>query len=311
MADIGYRGSRAGSAEQISSQQQAAASARAAVEAARISQEMQQSMQQATQNAEENKDRSAINFLYTGDVRRKGWLLTTEKRKYKLKNNLYTEQDKESVEPLVFNVNPASYQFDNPFRQNVVQAKGGPVVHTFRDPKHNNTNLGYPTINIEMSSGSLMPRPNSYKDIKEKNVKYWKPSPNVGNFYKWLEIVQEDTVYQVGDDILPNYQIIEMSTLLFPHITLKGFFVQNANWSENAENPAEIQNWQTQFLIYETYPSLKGQNLSSLYADYEKWYNDYDKPGNSYDYLDNLSPEERRQAFANMTTEEYLEAIRR
>lgn len=211
---------------------------------------------------------SDYNFLYTGNVYRNAWSITTKKRQ-----NKYAKTRDSKYAPLYFNVNPASYQFDNPFRQNVVQAKGGPVVHTFRDPKRDQSNLGFPTINIEMSSGSLMPRATAFGE-EAKTDQYWISSPNVSNFYKWLEIIQEDTVYQDGDNILPNYQIIEMSTVLFPHITLKGYFTQNANWSENAENPNEIQNWQVQFLIYDTIPTLKGQDLSALYNGYEKWFNE-------------------------------------
>lgn len=258
MPDRGYSSSRAGSAEQISSQQQAAANSQAAAEAYRLSLQRQESLQQAHDNAIE----ADINLRYTGNVHRTAWRLTTTRRQLM------------NIEPLVFNVNPASYQFDNPFRQTVVQAKGGPVVHTFRDPHNNQTNLGYPTINIEMSSGSLMPRPSSYQEIKEGEVKHWTPSPNVSNFYKWLEIVQEDYVYQDEQgNIQPNYQIIEMSTLLFPRIILEGYFVTNANWSEQAENPAEVQNWQTQFLIYNTTPTLKNQDLSGLFNHYEEEFN--------------------------------------
>ena len=207
-------------------------------------------------------------FRYGDTVHRTAWTITTERRRKMRAANPSDDR----YAPLVFRVNPASYQFDNPFRQNVAQAKGGPVVHTFRDVHHNYSNLGYPTINIEMSSGSLMPRATVFgKEAAESQ--HWNMSPNVANFYRWLEIIQEDTVYNASTtgtpDIQPNYQIINMQTLLFPNITLYGYFVQNANWSEQAENPAEVQNWQVQFLIHKTFPTLKGANLQQLYHAYD------------------------------------------
>lgn len=269
-------------AEQLSSQAQAARNAGLAqqqVAAARVAGEMQEQIN--------GIDSEGYTYdLYDNKRVRTAWVLTTTRRRYLAsqesedyrEGNSYQEYSPDhkwtdDTAPLIFNVNPNSYQLDNPFRQNVVDTKGGPVVHTYRDPNRGYTNFGFATMNIEMSSGSLMPRAR-YRLKQNNQQQAWTMPPSVGNFYRFLEIVQEDTVYERDGEILPNYQIIKMSTLLFPRLTLYGFFIQNANWSEQAENPTEVQNWQVQFKIYKTTPSITIDQLRQLYSKWEQDYND-------------------------------------
>ena len=219
---------------------------------------------------------------------RTAWVLTTVRRRHNYQyaqlnhSGSKTPEDVSAYDsshewsdknaPLIFNVNPNSYQMDNPFRQQVVEAKGGPVIHTFRDPNRGYTNFGFATMNIEMSSGSLMPWA-TFKGEQAVTGQKFKMPPSVGNFYRFLEIVQEDTVYDNEGTIMPNYQIIRMSTLLFPRLTLYGFFIQNSNWSEQAEQPTEVQNWQVQFKVYKSTPSLTINQIQNLYANWETDYN--------------------------------------
>ena len=267
-------------AEQLSSQAQAARNAGLAqqqVAAARVAGEMQENVRQ------QNEGNEAYTYdLYDNKIVRTAWVLTTARRQYLASQesdyeygNSYQDNNdwNDDTAPLIFNVNPNSYQLDNPFRQNVVDTKGGPVIHTYRDPNRGYTNFGFATMNIEMSSGSLMPRA-KFKLKQHNQEQSWTMPPSVGNFYRFLEIVQEDTVYQRENQILPNYQIIKMSTLLFPRLTLYGYFIQNANWSEQAENPTEVQNWQVQFKIYKTTPAITIDELRQLYSKWEQDYND-------------------------------------
>ena len=127
---------------------------------------------QAAYNASEaaSSASKAYDYIkYYTSRTRTAWVLTTTRRQYMANQesdeegefeygNSYQDYspdhqwDDENA-PLIFNVNPNSYQMDNPFRQNVVDTKGGPVIHTFRDPKRGYTNFGFATMNIEMSSG--------------------------------------------------------------------------------------------------------------------------------------------------------------
>lgn len=273
------------SAEQLASQQQAAVSG-AATEAERRAAESFANAMDTAKSA----DLARQLYAYENTRNRTAWILTTARREYNKNNNGYPySNDVEGNEKsetnavnnwtdknasLVFNVNPTSYQMDNPFRQQVVDTKGGPIIHTFRDPARGYTNFGFATMNIEMSSGSMMPRAQLIGAKALSGSQHWNMPPAVGNFYRWLEIVQEDTVYEDNEgNILPNYQIIKMSTLLFPRLTMYGYFITNANWSEQAENPAEIQNWQTAFKIYKTSPSLTIDQISQLYSKWEEEYN--------------------------------------
>lgn len=267
-------------AQQLASQAQAARAG---------SQQAAQDAYNAAKESEESEVAPYDYIKYYTSRTRTAWVLTTTRRQYMANQesdeegdfeygNSYQEfssdqQWDDENAPLIFNVNPNSYQMDNPFRQNVVDTKGGPVIHTFRDPKRGYTNFGFATMNIEMSSGSMMPWA-KYSTGRNNRRQGWTMPPSIGNFYRFLEIVQEDTVYERDRETLPNYQIIKMSTLLFPKLTLYGYFIQNANWSEQAENPTEVQNWQVQFKIYKTSPALTIDQIRQLYA---KWEEDYNK----------------------------------
>lgn len=176
---------------------------------------------------------------------------------------------------LAFNVNPSSYQIENQFRQQIVQAKGGPVIHTFRDPNRGNTNLGFATINMEMSSGSIYPiyKPTSFGNAYED----WKPSfqgtipKGVVTFYKFLEFIQGDMLYtDFSGDTQVNYQILTINTLLFPHLVLYGFFITDNNYGETADNPTEITSWNSKFQIYKSEPSLTLEGIQGLEQEWKQ-----------------------------------------
>lgn len=198
----------------------------------------------------EQKDRELIEGYDSRDITRTPWTLTTEEFKSR------------GEEPLQFYINPSSYSLENPLRQQIVQAKGGPVVHTFRDPRRGNTNMGFASMNMDLQSGSLLPVP-VYKSVD--NQEYKMPG-SLDVFYEWLKIIQQDQLWlnPETNEYEENYQILTINTLIFPHLVMYGFFVENANFGESSESPSEIQTWTGKFLIYKTTPPLTLDAISSL-----------------------------------------------
>lgn len=190
--------------------------------------------------------------------------------------HLYTEYSKmlatkqgisiyEYEDCINFYCNPSHYAIDLPFRQSEAKAKGGPVLHTFRDVHRQNTNLDFGTINITFETGSILPR------------KYHKSSQTgfpegLGNYFKYLEIVQQDRVYRNDDnEIVPNYIVLEMNTLAFPNLTMYLYPLDKTGHTENADNPSELTEWVGNFKILKTEPSIFSGNGGIFEALRNSW----------------------------------------
>jgi len=203
---------------------------------------------QEAYNSAKSKSKDDIDAnLYGRPSNRRAWTLTTSSRKA---NN---------ESPMKFYVNPGQYTMDTPIRQSVVQAKGGPVVHNFRDPKRGNSNLGFTTMSIDFSSGSILPRPSadsSYAEVPEGLL----------NWIEYLKIIQEDTVYRDTSDntIKPNNAILTINTLMFPNLEIEGTFIENVSHSENSDDPTQIQSWSGKLLIRKTTPALTLDEINNL-----------------------------------------------
>ena len=65
------------------------------------------------------------------------------------------------------------------------------------------------------------------------------------------------------NEILPNYAILTINTLMFPFLEMYGFFVENHSHQEQAEDPTQIQSWSGKMQIYKTNPTLTGIDIKS------------------------------------------------
>lgn len=157
-------------------------------------------------------------------------------------------------ECIEFYCNPNQYNLDLPFRQSVAKAKGGLVVHTFRDVHRNNTNLDFGTIQITFESGSILPR--KYRNSDANGF-----PQGLSNYYTYLDIVQQDRVYRnEQNEIKPNYIVIEMNTIAFPKLTIFAFPLDKVGNGENVDNVGELQEWTGNFQIVNTEPSIFNGN---------------------------------------------------
>lgn len=194
---------------------------------------------------------------------RKPWYMYTlasKQKATKMGMSIY-----EYVDCIRFYCNPTQYTIDIPFRQTVAKAKGGVVLHTFRDIHRNNTNLDFGTIQITFESGSILPRINKDSD----NIGF---PEGLGNYYKYLEIVQQDRVYRNTEEVIePNYIVLEMNTLAFPKLVMYLFPLDKVGNGENVDSVGELTDWVGNFQIIKTEPSLLDGN-GGLFASFRSMY---------------------------------------
>ena len=176
----------------------------------------------------------------------------------------------EYEECIGFNCNPSQYTLDIPFRQSVAKAKGGLVVHTFRDIHRGNTNLDFGTIQITFESGSILPRKFPKKSSNSNKTGFPK---GLGNYYRFLDIIQQDRVFRnESNEIEPNYIVLVINTLAFPHLVLYTYPLDKVGNGENVENISELSEWTGNFQIIKTEPTLFNGNgglYDSLRSNWE------------------------------------------
>ena len=221
--------------------------------------EMQNSLQQQNGNqvpyAPNNQNTKHNDDNYSDFDRRprKAWsmyTLASKKKAIDAGTSIYNFD-----ECINFYCNPSQYTFDFPYRQTVAKAKGGMVVHTFRDIHRSNTNLDFGTIQITFESGSILPR--MYKDSPSERGF----PEGLGNYYKYLDIVQQDKVYRNSENVIEsNYVVIEMNTLAFPKLVLYVYPIDKVGNGENVDNVGELTEWTGNFQIFKTEPSIFSGN---------------------------------------------------
>jgi len=74
------------------------------------------------------------------------------------------------------------------------------------------------------------------------------------NFYEFMALVDE---VKVLDDGRANLCYIQYNSLIFPSITLWGFFTPNGiSFSDKASNHAQVNDWTASFTVYKSSPEL-------------------------------------------------------
>lgn len=177
------------------------------------------------------------------------YTLASKQKANKIGRSIYTFD-----ECIAFYCNPSQYTLDLPFRQSVAKAKGGLVFHTFRDVHRNDTNLDFGTIQITFTSGSILPR-------KYKNSTNTGFPQGLSDYYTYLDIVQQDRVYRnENNEIEPNYIVIELNTVAFPKLTMYTFPLDKVGHGENVDTVGELSDWNGNFQIFNTEPSIFNGN---------------------------------------------------
>jgi hypothetical protein len=162
-----------------------------------------------------------------------------------------TEADRPQVqvrEPksIKFRVNPSDVAWTMAQRSQEQKTKAGTVLHVWNDNERK-TYFDEPVLTINFQSGNILPS-RSLLDFRGELPE------GLCNFYEFIALVDE---VKVLDDGRANLCYIQYNSLIFPSITLWGFWTPNGiSFSDSAENHAQVNNWTASFTVYKSTPEL-------------------------------------------------------
>lgn len=167
-----------------------------------------------------------------------------------------------------FWVNPSECSWRVPLRTTMEQIPGGVIHHEWPAigiGKQAAQKFDQPVINFTFQSGNLIPggdneRPDPFAFSDPAKI----IPPGLGNFYDFINILNQPDINPDGS---PNFVVIEYVSMIFPSLTLYGFFSQEGvQWSDQADNPLSIPNWGASFVVFRSTPTLFDRSgLDSVY----------------------------------------------
>lgn len=170
-----------------------------------------------------------------------------------------------------FWVNPSECSWRVPVRTTMEQIPGGVIHHEWPSigiGKQPAQKFDQPIINFTFQSGSLIPNGDKEGGPDPINaalgVEFNKIPAGLGNFYDFLNVLNQPDINPDGS---PNYVVIEYVSMIFPSLTLYGFFSQEGvQWSDQADNPLSIPSWGASFVVFRSTPTLFDRSgLDSVY----------------------------------------------
>jgi len=145
-----------------------------------------------------------------------------------------------------FRVNPSDVSWTMAQRSQEQKTKAGTVLHVWNDNERK-TYFDEPVLTINFQSGNILPT-RSLLDFQGTIPE------GLVNFYEFMALVDE---VKVLDDGRANLCYIKYNSLIFPSITLWGFWQpQGISFSDQASNHAQVNNWSASFTVYKSTPEL-------------------------------------------------------
>jgi len=195
------------------------------------------------------------------------------------------------VDGIWFWVNPSECNWRTPLRTSVEQVQGG-AIHQEWGRMHENQfgtqggeryKFDQTTISFSFQSGNIIPNGDldstRGKDIapKKNNVdgRTVPPPPGkshreivppgIGNFYDFLALLNAPSTLANGQ---PNFVVIEYFSMLFPSMTLFGFFSQEGvSWSDRADTPLGFT-WTATFVLFKSFPAMwNSKGFKDIYLE--------------------------------------------
>lgn len=159
----------------------------------------------------------------------------------------------ERGEYLLWAVNPSSISWNMAQRVSEQKNRMGTVQHVWKDNRRD-TYFDEPTLDISFQSGSIFP-------VKNVNGEF-ELSAGLSNFYKFLELLDEQKIDSNGR---ANMVHIMYNSILFPSMTLSGSFTsEGVSFTDTADNPFDISDWRSRFIVKNTSPKLGKNSYSQL-----------------------------------------------
>jgi len=158
--------------------------------------------------------------------------------------------------------NPSNVQWNFKLRGVEQQTRTGYVQHYWKDSARS-TFFDNPELSITFQTGNVLPV-RVYQSIWEGSGKIAYLPPGLLDYYDFFDLLDEKKILSDGR---PNYTYIVYRSLLYPLITLRGYFKRDAgiNITDDAENPGGFT-WTTVFRVQASNPPFyKGNALASAW----------------------------------------------
>lgn len=154
---------------------------------------------------------------------------------------------------IVWYANPKSVDWSISQRGMEAKTKSGTVLHIWRD-RLRKTDYEDPKITLTFQSGSILP---SYSNAQDSSQLAGAPnvplSQGLNNFYQFLSLVDASKIKNGQANLVH----ILYRSRIFPSMVISGFFDPQSvvKFSDNSDNPFQINSWSTTFTIYRTVPA--------------------------------------------------------
>jgi len=162
---------------------------------------------------------------------------------------------------IMFWVNPSDISWSFKLRGVTSPNKGGTISYIWRDNRRGNTFYDEPRVTFTFQTGNCMPvqvfqggfRRAEYlegEDVTDTST--IRMPPGLFDLYDFLELMDEPMILSDGS---ANYRYIYYNSVLFPNITLRGWFVPEQDFSitESKDSPTSTT-WSHTFIVRDTVP---------------------------------------------------------
>ncbi len=207
--------------------------------------------------APNNVDAIKMRQAYAGGLKdtRIGFVLTTDMWRLEGK-------------ALALHAGPASADWSLALRAAEEETKAGRARYAqarqFTRASHDqgSTFFDFPRVNFQFQGGNILP-------IQGFSNEVVRP-PGLEDFYLFFELLNQPPLLPSGQyEGAHNFVWIFYTSLMFPQVTLKGYFDPNGlSWEDTADEPTMLR-WTSEFLVYEMTPNL--WDTDELYTAYSNF----------------------------------------
>jgi hypothetical protein len=167
----------------------------------------------------------------------------------------------QTASTIVWIANPKSVTWQINQRGTESKNKSGTVLHIWHD-RFRGSDYDDPKITLNFQTGNIMPQSLNAANPADP----LDPSPftipgGLDNFYQFLSLVDQPKIAPNG---AANTIHILYRSRIFPSMVLTGFFDPQmvVQFTDDGQNPNQVNGWSATFTIYSTTPKLK--SLSDL-----------------------------------------------
>lgn len=163
---------------------------------------------------------------------------------------------------IAFWCSPESVQWSLKLRGAIQETRGGMIQHYWRDNRRN-TFFDEPEVTFTFQSGNILPVRHR-QGTNPDGTQAESLSLPIGllNLYEFIELLDQPKVMADGRT---NYVYILYSSLMFPKIVLRGFFLPDTgtNFTESAQDNAEVK-WSGTFRVAGSYPTFNSADSLAM-----------------------------------------------